>query len=186
MLLLGPQLRVPLGLLPLAGRWGWQRRECSAPSCNSRAASNDVVCLRTAVGQQQPRKVVPAAFATKRRAKLGVLVVGVLTGASKRPSPRHVRLARLPLVARWLERSFLNLPFRSPSRSFTSPPSPLSGFRIVTSSSVRSLSPSLLLVDFCEVLPLLSAFAHVHFSTILHLGSACPLLDNSPVPLLDI
>jgi len=97
----------------------------------------------------------------------------------------HVRLARHPLAC-WLERSFLNLPFRSPKSLIYLAASPLSGSRIVTTpSSVRSLSPSLLLVDFCEVLPLLSAFAHVPFSTILHLGLACPLLDNSPLPLLD-
>jgi hypothetical protein len=89
-----------------------------------------------------------------------------------------------PLLLAWTLLP-VNLPFRTPSHSIPPPPSPPPGFHrhLILGAIYRV---PFLVVDFCEVPPLLSAFAHVPFYTLLQLGTACPLLSSSaPVPLLD-
>jgi hypothetical protein len=88
---------------------------------------------------------------------------------------RPLRLARLPLVRSGLNAPSLNLPFRSPKSLIYL--AALSSIRIpyrrLTVGAISITVSSL--VDFCEVPPLLSAFAHVPF---LHNPSIRPCLST--------
>lgn len=89
-----------------------------------------------------------------------------------------------PLLLAWTLLP-VNLPFRDPSHSLPPPPPPPLGYHrhLILGAIYRV---PFLVVNFCEVPPLLSAFAHVPFYTLLQLGTACPLLSSpAPTPLLD-